>query len=431
MAFKAPCDCNAVAGLKVYFPNDQGVATNQVFLFADAHGNNLTGIGHLFTTGAIVKVILHVDEGKAYIQNADTNAYLEGKFEGKADLVDGKVPAEQLPAMDYIPTAEKGAASGVATLGADGKVPTGQLPSVGYSEVETLSDTTKSLFGFGAFAVPNDVFSYLGQYSNQYWWKRKALKSVTKYYESNETCSHHYGGTTRIEFIQNTGTLYVADSVTFSEDTGKHTLVNPEVFSAGSRPSYSLEDKYVYSPDGRIQKYETDTYMTEIFHLTSLSLQESYSGYSAYQITYSYVLGSTAYQLDVGGVDFVHSINRNEYPDSGNDGDFEYTYMGIPFENAVEVPKIATGTYRGTGKYDSANKTSITFDFVPKMVLIMGATNNSYVGRWVYGSSQMFIDWQMGSTSGTTNTATLSGKRLTWYNTSDASRQLNLSLIHI
>ena len=158
MAFKAPCDCNAVAGLKVYFPNEAGIATSQVFLFADAHGNNLTGIGHLFRTGAIVKVILHMDEGKAYIQNADTNAYLEGKFEGKADLVDGKVPAEQLPAMDYIPTKEKGAVSGVATLGADGKVPTGQLPSVGYSKAETLNDATKTLFGLSADGVPDDVF---------------------------------------------------------------------------------------------------------------------------------------------------------------------------------------------------------------------------------------------------------------------------------
>ena len=81
MTFKAPCDCNAVAGLKAYFPNMSGVLTNQVFLFTDAHGNNLTGVGHLFATGALVKVILNVDEGKAYIQNADTNAYLEGRFE--------------------------------------------------------------------------------------------------------------------------------------------------------------------------------------------------------------------------------------------------------------------------------------------------------------------------------------------------------------
>ena len=57
----------------------------------------------MFQAGAIVKAILSVDEGKAYLQNADTNAYLEGKFEAKADLVGGKVPAEQLPTMNYAP----------------------------------------------------------------------------------------------------------------------------------------------------------------------------------------------------------------------------------------------------------------------------------------------------------------------------------------
>lgn len=81
VSFKAPCDCNAVDGLKVYFPNDKGIATNQTFIFTDAHGNNLTGIGHLFKTGAVVKAILNLDDGKAYLQNADTNAYLEEKFE--------------------------------------------------------------------------------------------------------------------------------------------------------------------------------------------------------------------------------------------------------------------------------------------------------------------------------------------------------------
>lgn len=104
VSFKAPCDCNAVAGLKVYFPNDGGIATSQVFLFTDAHGNNLTGIGHLFATGALVKVILNLDEGKAYIQNADTNKYLEEQFGKKADLQNGKVPTSQLPAMNYAPS---------------------------------------------------------------------------------------------------------------------------------------------------------------------------------------------------------------------------------------------------------------------------------------------------------------------------------------
>ena len=45
---------------------------------------------------------------------------------------DGKVPVDQLPSMDYIPTTEKGAANGVAILDNSGKVPSGQLPSMDY-----------------------------------------------------------------------------------------------------------------------------------------------------------------------------------------------------------------------------------------------------------------------------------------------------------
>lgn len=62
--------------------------------------------------------------------NADI---IDETLKKKADLgSDGKVPAGQLPAMDYIPTSQKGANGGVASLGNDGKVPAGQLPAMDY-----------------------------------------------------------------------------------------------------------------------------------------------------------------------------------------------------------------------------------------------------------------------------------------------------------
>lgn len=72
VTFVAPCDCTAITGLKVYYPGG-----SKVFTFKDAHGNVLTGIGNLFGEGAYVKAILDVTNGNAYLQNADTNAYLE------------------------------------------------------------------------------------------------------------------------------------------------------------------------------------------------------------------------------------------------------------------------------------------------------------------------------------------------------------------
>lgn len=75
VTFKAPCDCTVASGLKVHYEE-----TSQTFDFVDAHGNNLAGLGNLFAKDAYVKVILNTGESKAYIQNADTNAYLERRL---------------------------------------------------------------------------------------------------------------------------------------------------------------------------------------------------------------------------------------------------------------------------------------------------------------------------------------------------------------
>ena len=83
LSFKAPCDCTAVSGIKVEYPDGENM-TSTVFSFADAHGNALAGIGNLFTEGAMVRVLLDIGSQKAYIQNADTNAYLEAQLASKA-----------------------------------------------------------------------------------------------------------------------------------------------------------------------------------------------------------------------------------------------------------------------------------------------------------------------------------------------------------
>lgn len=81
--FKAPCDCTAVDGLAIEYPNateDSVVNETKTFVFKDAHGNTLAGVGNLFMAGAVVKAILDIENAAAYLQNADTNGYIEAKF---------------------------------------------------------------------------------------------------------------------------------------------------------------------------------------------------------------------------------------------------------------------------------------------------------------------------------------------------------------
>ena len=81
--FKAPCDCTAVTGLLISYISDTGETSTKDFTFRDSHGNNLAGLGNLFGAGAYVKAILDTGRGFAYIQNADTNAYLESAMRGR------------------------------------------------------------------------------------------------------------------------------------------------------------------------------------------------------------------------------------------------------------------------------------------------------------------------------------------------------------
>lgn len=82
ITFKSPADCSDITGLIVYYV-DNGLSKSQVFQFADAHGNNVGDID-LFASDVIVKVVLDVEASKAYVQNADTNAYLENRLKGKS-----------------------------------------------------------------------------------------------------------------------------------------------------------------------------------------------------------------------------------------------------------------------------------------------------------------------------------------------------------
>lgn len=84
VSFRAPCACNAVTGIRVTYPviSETGVTqTSKVFTFRDSHGNVLTGLGNLFLEGALVQAMLDITKGAAYVQNADTNGYLEDKME--------------------------------------------------------------------------------------------------------------------------------------------------------------------------------------------------------------------------------------------------------------------------------------------------------------------------------------------------------------
>lgn len=77
--FRSPCDCTEITGLIVYYVKD-GEQKSKEFTLADAHGENVGYVPNLFASDVVVKVILDVSSGMAYVQNADTNTYIENTF---------------------------------------------------------------------------------------------------------------------------------------------------------------------------------------------------------------------------------------------------------------------------------------------------------------------------------------------------------------
>lgn len=99
VTFKSPASCVNVEGLKVHYPNGDSteVAT---FALTDAHGNNVGG-KDLFASSVLVKVILDTELNRAYVQNADTNAYLEGRFASLTATYPATVSTSWTPNGDY------------------------------------------------------------------------------------------------------------------------------------------------------------------------------------------------------------------------------------------------------------------------------------------------------------------------------------------
>lgn len=325
--------------------------------------------------------------------------------------------------------------------------------AIGWSQMPTflnkanlLKDATATLFGKDSGAVPNDLFAWLGQYA-QHWWSVLHGQEGIGYEEKRVSFLHtdpsDDGGVDaalRICYTKSSQTLYYSDSITIDQSGGAVSLSNPQSFefSCGDHEStmqscaalanlgpcyitncYGDPDAIYYMPAGATYTSSSnDATSTFMYSRTS-------SGYTAFWNNNSrtknpaYLVESQIYNIPAGETTYVHSTDRNAYPDSGTVDGLTYQYLGIPFQNAVTAPKIEMGSYVGTGTDGESNPNSLTFDFVPKFVIIEGRAT------WCYGG----VFWVMDTSTGASNhtcPASLNDKTLTWYSYED-DRQLNAS----
>lgn len=104
-------------------------------------------------------------------------------------------------------------------------------------------------------------------------------------------------------------------------------------------------------------------------------------------------------------------------------------------EDAPAGAQTVRGTYQGTGGYGSSSRNSLTFDFVPDVLVVAAAgyTKPGTSGGYPYGgSSAPYLIWtgqpgDAGETSASAGQCAVSvtGTTVRWYNASSAANQLN------
>lgn len=290
------------------------------------------------------------------------------------------------------------------------------------------------MFGLGANAVPDDVLAFLGKF-NQHWWKR-----VT-----NGVYVEAKGSTITTIFSDryntNKHSIKYSDSVVIDSNTGSVSLGSPiktisiSVYGGGNGIVDSAWDnikgKY-FIP--HINGADAD-YIAFINSNAEISFK--YDGAETYEAMLNVPSGEcykVASKISEGETSYVYSEDRNKYPDDGEQNGYFYTYIGVPFENAVTAPAIATGSYVGTGTYGSSNPNSLTLGFVPKLIFIfvspssegtggnaiipaISLTNSYLLGGYMYGSLR----------NGSYSYAKIDANNVSWYNTSSESEQMNYS----
>lgn len=302
----------------------------------------------------------------------------------------------------------------------------------------------------GKIANINDIFNL---YGNNYWWKRRS----TTFKEVQTDIG------AKVYVVRGSDqTTQISDSINIDPDSGAVTLNNPTDYVIKHTASNETTKTVATALTNKAPTYITNIqgnptaiyYMPEGTNIGTTREADSYTVAYAYSSDSGSVYFSGTADLKVkvitseagqGDWEYLNSPDRSAYPDSGVSGGYEYQYLGIPFDNAVNAAKFVFDKYNGDGTYGADNPNSITFDFAPKLVIILcqqysGGRTQHFFSEGTYQTivvmDGLTTDYQKGAVPFISNAISSNaayakksedGKTLTWYNTANANYQLNYS----
>lgn len=253
VTFKAPCDCTAIEGLKVCYIENNSLK-EKVFSMKDTHGNALAGLGNLFAAGAYVHAILDSVNLIAYLQNAATNGYLEGKLKAAEaaiaadharieELVNNQIPEEYLQACveDYINNNDAGLATKEEITNLS-------------SEIEEASSNYKGIVDNNILVGTNYTYGiYIGNtgvQGNNVEWCCSDFVEV----EAGKTYYIHNVGTVFVAFYDANKNMVKATSVstvyfTVDSDNIKYVRISVEIVKKPYMKLTLTDNYFIYGID--------------------------------------------------------------------------------------------------------------------------------------------------------------------------------------
>lgn len=293
-----------------------------------------------------------------------------------------------------------------------------------YDKTQTLADATKTMYGLGSTATPNDALAYLGQY-NQYWWRRCGY-TPAKFWFNKSGLSYEFGIQRQDEttYFYNVSVDIDGDlTISLTGETYRYvwgqtsalpqaSLFKGKYFSnINTITSTANIDSLFYGTDAVSIKSSTTSLDKDCYVVTNC--QRDIRSLSAIP-TYSY--------------EYLKSNNSNAYP-VGFSGNYYYEKIGQPLVNLPYYSQIATGSYEGTGGRGENNPNILTFNFVPKFLFV--TTSRGFQLYTYSQSSHVLYDnliWQEGVTNVEVFTDEVTvlrnNKTIQWYSNSTIS-QLN------
>lgn len=227
---------------------------------------------------------------------------------------------------------------------------------------------------------------------------------------SNSATGYLVATNTGNSSLQNT--IYYSDSIAI-DTSGNVSLENEQSVSisySSTTAANALKGKYIRGVMN--VSYEVDS--STVYYIPSNASDAT----SRWDTSYT---PAVALMINMQKVTTQQVVDSNAY---------EYQYLGIPFDNAVNGAKIETGSYIGTGTYGSSNPSSFTFDFVPSLLIISSSDGSAYLMAFNYGNQAGLMMTNGSWYAFSNNNANIKftwDKTVSWYSTKSALIQLNNS----